>query len=56
MISNGFLGLALVLIVLTIFLNFRMAFWVAMGIPVAVLGTIFVLASQGYSLNIISLM
>ena len=42
-ISNGGIGLVLVVILLTIFLNIRTAFWVAMGIPVAMLGTIFLL-------------
>lgn len=40
---NGLIGLALVLIMLSIFLNLRAAFWVALGIPVAVLGTIFLM-------------
>jgi len=42
-LSNGWIGLLLVLILLTVFLNLRTAFWVAMGIPVAFLGTIFLL-------------
>ncbi len=41
--NNGMIGLAFVIIVLTIFLNPRIAFWVALGIPVAILGTIFML-------------
>ncbi len=42
-LTNGAIGLALVLLVLTLFLNFRIAFWVAMGIPIAMLGTFFLL-------------
>lgn len=41
--KNGLIGLALVLLVLTIFLNLRTAFWVAMGIPVSILGACFLL-------------
>jgi len=41
--TNGAIGLALVFVVLAIFLNFRLAFWVALGIPVTVLGVIFLL-------------
>ncbi|MEJ2693274.1 MAG: efflux RND transporter permease subunit, partial [Candidatus Thiodiazotropha sp.] len=41
--NNGLIGLALVLFVLAIFISLRMAFWVALGIPVALLGTIFML-------------
>ena len=33
-------GLALVLLVLTLFLRFRLAMWVAVGIPIAMLGTL----------------
>lgn len=41
--KNGLIGLGLVLILLAIFLNARIAFWVALGIPVALLGTVFLL-------------
>ncbi len=51
--SNGVQGLLLVMLILTIFLNVRLAFWVAMGIPISVMGA---LAAAGtkwvdYSLN-----
>ncbi len=39
-LSNGLIGLSMVFIVLTLFLNFRVAFWVALGIPITVLGVI----------------
>lgn len=54
-LSNGWIGLVLVLILLTIFLNFRTAFWVALGIPVALLGTIFLLPIFGMYLDTITL-
>ena len=41
--SNGLIGLSLVMATLVIFLNFRSAFWVAMGIPISLLGTMFFL-------------
>ena len=53
--NNGLIGLALVLIVLGIFLNFRVALWVALGIPVALLGTIFLLPVFGAYLDSIAL-
>jgi multidrug efflux pump subunit AcrB len=53
--TNGLIGLALVLIVLGIFLNFRIAFWVAMGVPVALLGVIFLLPLFGAYLDSIAL-
>ncbi len=51
--SNGVQGLFLVTLMLSIFLNVRLAFWVAMGIPISVLGAIAVSGSRwiDYSLN-----
>lgn len=54
-LSNGWIGLVLVLLLLTIFLNFRTAFWVALGIPVALLGTVFMLPLFGMYLDTITL-
>ncbi|MCP4410547.1 MAG: efflux RND transporter permease subunit [Gammaproteobacteria bacterium] len=54
-ITNGVVGLALVMLVLTTFLNLRSAFWVAMGIPVALLGTLFLLPLFGAYLDSIAL-
>ena len=53
--SNGFGGLFLVLVVLFVFLNFRVAFWVAMGIPIAIMGALGGMALMGMSLNMISM-
>ena len=53
--TNGLIGLALVLILLSIFLNLRSAFWVALGIPVALLGTIFLMPLFDVYLDTISL-
>ena len=52
---NGLIGLFLVLLTLSIFLDFRSAFWVAMGIPVTLLGTIFLMPMFGVYLDSISL-
>ena len=51
--SNGVQGLLLVLLVLSIFLNVRLAFWVAMGIPISVMGALAVAGTKwvDYSLN-----
>lgn len=38
--SNGLLGLALVILLLALFLDLRVAFWVAIGVPVSVLGAL----------------
>lgn len=55
LVNNGLSGLVLVLIVLFLFLNFRVAFWVAMGIPIAMLATMGVLFFLGQSINMMSL-
>ena len=52
---NGAIGLVLVVIMLTIFLNFRSAFWVAMGIPVSMAGVFFLMPFFGTFLDSISL-
>jgi multidrug efflux pump subunit AcrB len=51
--SNGIQGLLLVTLILSIFLNVRLAFWVAMGIPISVMGAIAVSGTRwiDYSLN-----
>lgn len=52
---NAVAGLLLVLIVLCLFLDFRLAFWVALGIPVSVLGTCAVMLYCGATLNMHSM-
>lgn len=52
---NGVQGLILVFIVLAIFLDLRLAFWVALGIPIALFGACIVLLGTGETLNMISL-
>ncbi len=53
--SNGLQGGIIVFVLLAIFLEFRLAFWVAMGIPVALTGAAFVLYSTGQTLNMLSM-
>lgn len=53
--ENGLIGLVLVLILLGLFLNTRLSFWVALGIPISFLGMFFVLWVLGISINQFSL-
>ena len=53
--KNGLSGLVLVLAILFLFLSARVAFWVAAGIPVAMMATLFVFEAAGGSLNMISM-
>ncbi|MDX1661575.1 MAG: efflux RND transporter permease subunit [Gemmatimonadota bacterium] len=55
LIRNGILGLCLVLIALTLFLDLRLSFWTAVGIAVSFLGTFAVMAVLGKTINLISL-
>ncbi|QDU66568.1 efflux RND transporter permease subunit [Engelhardtia mirabilis] len=55
MIQNGLSGLGLVFVVLALFLRFRLALWVALGIPVSFLGALAMLPHLGGSINLISL-
>lgn len=54
--KNGFMGVFLVLGILMLFLNLRLAFWVALGIPVSLAGavTLFPIPGVDLSVNIIS--
>ena len=55
LMQNGFTGLCLVLLVLFVFLNIRVAFWVAMGIPVAIMAAFGGMYMLGLTLNMISM-
>jgi len=55
LLTNGITGLLLVLASLYLFLNGRIAFWVAAGIPVAILATLGGMYVLGLTLNMISM-
>jgi multidrug efflux pump subunit AcrB len=55
LLENAGLGLVLVLIILAIFLQIRLAFWVMLGIPIAFLGSFLILPFFDVSINMISL-
>jgi len=55
MLRNGLQGITLVFIALALFLNLRLAFWVAIGIPVAFMGSFVVLNGFDQTINMISL-
>jgi len=55
MLRNGFLGLGLVFLLLAIFLEARLAFWVSLGIPISFLGSMLILPGLGSSINIVSM-
>ena len=55
LLKNGAMGLVLVLIVLGLFLEARLAFWVTMGIPISFLGSFLILPATGVTINMMSL-
>ncbi|MCP4342635.1 MAG: efflux RND transporter permease subunit [Desulfobulbaceae bacterium] len=55
LLKNAFIGLCLVLILLGIFLEIKLAFWVTMGIPISFLGGLLFLPFFDVSINIISM-
>ncbi|MBV6647901.1 MAG: efflux RND transporter permease subunit, partial [Cyclobacteriaceae bacterium] len=55
MIDNGIIGIILVLIVLALFLDRYLATWVALKIPVAIIGMFVVADLYGMTVNVVSL-
>ncbi|MCP3889408.1 MAG: efflux RND transporter permease subunit, partial [Desulfobulbaceae bacterium] len=52
---NGLEGLFLVFLTLWLFFNFRMSFWVAMGLPVSFCMTFFFMKQIGFSFNMLTM-
>ena len=52
---NAYIGLVLVFLCLTLFLNLRLAFWTTMGIPISFLGAFWLIPHFDVSINMISL-
>ncbi len=55
LLRNGKLGLILVFILLAIFLEIRLAFWVMLGIPISFLGSMLLFPQFDVSINMVSL-
>ena len=55
MLRTGVAGFALVFLVLALFLELRLAFWVSLGIPISFLGAIALMPALGVSVNVLSL-
>jgi len=52
LIRNGLQGLLLVFLVLAVFLELKLAFWVAIGIPIAILGGGAILLGTGHVVHV----
>ncbi|MFP4380505.1 MAG: efflux RND transporter permease subunit [Candidatus Sumerlaeia bacterium] len=55
LVRNGIQGLILVFLVLGLFLRWRLAFWVGMGIPISFMGAFILLKAFDGTINMISL-
>ena len=55
LVKNAAMGVLLVLLFLAIFLNARLAFWVAAGIPISFFGMFIFAAQMGVTINVLSL-
>ncbi|WP_457617744.1 efflux RND transporter permease subunit [Lutibacter sp.] len=55
LLKNAAMGVLLVLFFLALFLNIRLAFWVAAGIPIAFFGMFIFAAQLGVTINVLSL-
>ena len=54
MLGNGAAGFLLVFVVLALFLEPRLAFWVSLGIPLSFLGALLVMPSADVTINMVS--
>ena len=55
MLRNGFTGFVLVFLLLTLFLDLQLAFWVSLGIPISFLGAIMLMPWLDVTTNFMSL-
>lgn len=53
--ENGALAIVIVLVILTLFLEYRLAFWVMMGMAISFIGGIAFLPLVGVSINMVSM-
>jgi multidrug efflux pump subunit AcrB len=55
LLRNGGIGLVLVFLLLWMFLDIRLSFWAAMGIPISLFGAAAIMWAQGATINMLSL-
>jgi multidrug efflux pump subunit AcrB len=55
LLENGKWGLVLIFAILALFLRFKLAFWVSLGIPTAFLGAVWLLPGIDMTINMMSL-
>ncbi|PAV26691.1 multidrug transporter [Tamilnaduibacter salinus] len=55
LLENGVFAIAIVLVILSLFLEYRLAFWIMMGMTISFVGSIVFLPMLGISINMISM-
>ena len=55
LLENGFMAIGIVLFILAVFLEIRLAFWVMMGMTISFVGSLLFLPAIGVSINMISM-
>ena len=55
LLENGRGGFILVFVLLALFLRLRLAFWVALGVPISILGALWAFPVVGMSIDVLSL-
>ena len=53
--ENGFMAVIIVLVVLALFLEYRLAFWIMMGMTIAFVGSLLLMPLVGLSINMVSM-
>ena len=55
LIENGIMAMVIVLVILSLFLEYRLAFWIMMGMTISFVGSVLFLPAMDVSINMISM-
>ncbi len=55
LLENGVMAMVIVLVILSLFLEYRLAFWIMMGMTISFVGSVFFLPVMDVSINMISM-
>lgn len=55
LLENGVIAMLIVLVILSLFLEYRLAFWIMMGMTISFVGSVLFLPALGISINMISM-
>jgi multidrug efflux pump subunit AcrB len=55
LLGNGVMAMIIVMVILSLFLEYRLAFWIMMGMTISFVGSVLFLPAMGVSINMISM-